>query len=182
MQQDNKKSRAGWIIGLVIGGSIFSFIILPTLFILLIGAILPDDKNQQASAPASEHQSIAKAEPTAQPTPAPTPEPTLTPKQIAAKKKQEAEEQAAFVKLMAQQRKNMAKDIEQALLDDGVDSRVTTTGKDGTTLKISGFGVGRVFANKFMKADGIHDSLLKHGFKRVEFHPKYGDEYTYYDL
>lgn len=81
-------------------------------------------------------------------------------------------------KLMIQQRKEFAKQYELSLLDQGMDTRISTLGKDHSTLKIEWVLMSRPLVYKMINDSSVMSNLKKLGFKKIVFSDGYNHTWT----
>jgi hypothetical protein len=97
-------------------------------------------------------------------------------------KEREAEQkriEQARIKLGPALRKNFAQKYENGLLDDGMDARVTTSGKGNVILNIQYIMVNKVWAYKLNKDEAFNRSLGEMGFKKVVLTDGYDENWNW---
>lgn len=105
----------------------------------------------------------------------------IVPKLDRCRKKDIRDTQRALDKVMAAQRVNIGKNIDSIFLDNNMDVRIKTYGKNKTKIRLTYvFFSNRVWIKKMTDA-GLLTRLEKVGFKRVTFSDGFGRS-TYYDL
>lgn len=72
-------------------------------------------------------------------------------------------------KLMIEQRKDFAKKYELSLLNSGMDTTITTEGKDSTGLKMKWVLMSRPIAYKIINDESAMSNLKNIGFKKIIF-------------
>ncbi len=93
----------------------------------------------------------------------------------------EIDRQAKIIteKLMAINRKNYAKEYENLLLNNArMDTTITTSGKNDTTLKFKFILVSRVFVNELTKDGKLVNHWRSMGFKTIIFTNGYNETWT----
>lgn len=91
----------------------------------------------------------------------------------------EASAEKAAAKLMVDQRRQLAKRMESSLLDSGLDAKVTTRGKNATTLHLEYVLISRPWIHQFQKNGEFFANLKKAGFTRVVMSDGYGKTWTW---
>jgi hypothetical protein len=81
-------------------------------------------------------------------------------------------------KVMIQQRKDFAKKYEMSLLDKGMDTAVSTLGKNYSILQIKWVLMNRPLVYKFINDEAAMSNLKKMGFKRIVFTDGYNKTWT----
>ena len=81
--------------------------------------------------------------------------------------------------LMAITRKKYAKELENNLLNNArMDTTITTSGKNNTTLKLKYILVSRVFVNELTKDGKLQNTWRSMGFKTIIFTNGYNETWT----
>lgn len=103
-------------------------------------------------------------------------------RRLAAEEKRKAAEEAKLAAVVKRVlRVNYAKDLENRLLDQGMNATAIATGKDNTTLHIKWILAGRVLAHQMSKESSIFANAREMGFRRIEITDGY-DESWYWKL
>ncbi len=86
-----------------------------------------------------------------------------------------------ILELMVAQRESMASRMETSFLDDGLDVRVTLSGKNKNEIKMTWVLMSRPTVHQITKDGTFLAGLEKTGFKRVTFSDGFGESF-WYDL
>lgn len=96
-----------------------------------------------------------------------------------AAEKSAKEERALEAKVDRVLRDQMAKSVENSMLDEGYNVDVTAEGPDHTTLRFKWIFVSKVFAHQLSERSEVFDSARKIGFKKIVATDGYDESWTW---
>jgi hypothetical protein len=96
-----------------------------------------------------------------------------------AAEKSAKEEKAAEAVVNRVLRDQMAKSVENSMLDEGYNVDVTAEGPDHTTLRFKWIFVSKVFAHQLSKRSELFDNARKLGFKKIVATDGYDEAWTW---
>jgi hypothetical protein len=86
---------------------------------------------------------------------------------------------ATAEKLLADQRKSFADQLETNYLDKGMDVTVSVSGPNNTTIKMKYVLMSRPMVHKLINDSGVISTFRSQGFKKAIFTDGYNDTWTY---